>query len=216
MDHATVKAPKQPRSQRTLERLVRAGVELLRSEGPEAVTVQTVVGRAGSSVGSFYARFGGKDDFLAYLGERIRADELAHLREAEQAGAGDAAAGLAGAIRDSVRLLQEAERRRVEQGGQDAGPAADAHRALRASLLADLEGRLLDHASEIAHPSPQLAVRLSLKAALGVLGPEPSGEGESPGAERLATEAAALLSAYLAGPSASADPAQVDFFDAWG
>lgn len=211
-----VKAPKQPRSQRTLERLARAGLDLLRSEGPASVTVQAVVARAGSSVGSFYARFDGKDDFLAYLRERIRTAEMARLREVEQSGAGEAATGLTGAIHDAVRLLQEAERRRAEQGGMQAGPAADAHRALRETLLAELEGRLLEHASQIAHASPQLAVRLSLRAALGLLATEPQGEGEPLDADLLVAEAVSLLRAYLAGPAGPTDPAQVDFFDAWG
>ena len=43
--------PKQARSQRTLERIVRAALEILNEKGPDAVTVQSVVARSGSSAG---------------------------------------------------------------------------------------------------------------------------------------------------------------------
>ena len=57
--------PQQSRSQRTLERIVAASLELLATQGPSGLTVQAVVDKADSSVGSFYARFKGKDDLFA-------------------------------------------------------------------------------------------------------------------------------------------------------
>ena len=63
--------PKQTRSRRTLERIVQASLDILEREGPDGLTVQAIVERAGSSVGSFYARFGGKDDLLEYVGDRV-------------------------------------------------------------------------------------------------------------------------------------------------
>ena len=67
-----VQPPKQTRSRKTLERIVGAGLRLLEEGGPDAVTVQAVVSRARSSVGSFYARFAGKEDLLEHLRERLR------------------------------------------------------------------------------------------------------------------------------------------------
>jgi AcrR family transcriptional regulator len=63
------RAPLQERSRRTLQKLLSAGIRLLESEGPEGLTVGAITRGAGISVGSFYARFQGKDDLLRFLGE---------------------------------------------------------------------------------------------------------------------------------------------------
>ncbi|MEZ4424337.1 MAG: TetR/AcrR family transcriptional regulator [Gemmatimonadota bacterium] len=62
-----MKEPKQRRSQRTLERLRQAGLRLIDETGPDGLTVQQVAKEARSSVGSFYQRFQGKDEFLVDL-----------------------------------------------------------------------------------------------------------------------------------------------------
>ena len=53
-----------------------ASLELLEAEGLTGLTVHKVVAKAGSSVGSFYARFDGKEDLLDYLGERLWTEAL--------------------------------------------------------------------------------------------------------------------------------------------
>jgi AcrR family transcriptional regulator len=68
-DSPLVKAPLQDRSRKTLERVLAAGWSLLEEGGPDALTVQLITKRARTSVGSFYARFQGKDDLLRYMGE---------------------------------------------------------------------------------------------------------------------------------------------------
>ncbi|MGD8279645.1 MAG: helix-turn-helix domain-containing protein, partial [Gemmatimonadota bacterium] len=62
-----------------------AALELLERDGPDGVTVQGVVQRADSSVGSFYARFGGKDDLLHYLAERVWDEALERWNAALEA-----------------------------------------------------------------------------------------------------------------------------------
>jgi AcrR family transcriptional regulator len=211
-----LKAPKQPRSQRTLARIERAGLDILQREGPSGVTVQAVVARARSSVGSFYARFPGKDDFLVYLEQRIRDDELARWGAATDAEPWQDL-GLVGAIERSVGLLREAVHRREEQSGGGQGPAAEAHRSLWDTLLRDLEAHLLEHHAEIAHPDPQLAVRLALNAAAGTLA-SPAGADRPPiPDDDLLRETQALLVGYLRGARPDAGSGgKVDFFDAWG
>ena len=71
MGEAATRLPKQHRSRRTLQRIARAALELIAQNGVEGTTVGAIVRRAGSSVGSFYARFDGKGDLLLYLDERI-------------------------------------------------------------------------------------------------------------------------------------------------
>lgn len=63
--------PRQERSRETLRRIVSATESILTERGPEGVTVQDVVDHAGTSVGSFYARFDGKEAVLRYVEERF-------------------------------------------------------------------------------------------------------------------------------------------------
>lgn len=71
-----VRAPQQERSRRTLKRILAAGLYLLEHQGRDALTVTGITKRAHTSVGSFYARFRGKDDLLRYLGERSLTEAL--------------------------------------------------------------------------------------------------------------------------------------------
>lgn len=62
--------PKRNRSRDTLERFAAAAEELLRDRPFERITVQGIVRAAGRPIGSFYARFEGKDALLPVLYER--------------------------------------------------------------------------------------------------------------------------------------------------
>jgi AcrR family transcriptional regulator len=211
--------PKQPRSKRTLERIVRAALDILEEEGPSGVTVQAVVARAESSVGSFYARFGGKDDLLEYLGSRIWGDALERWNAAFAARSwadmalAELASGASGLLFD-VRRSRVAGLRAVDRMVEGTG----AFEAFRTHLLGDLETLLLERREEIVHETPERAVRLGLRAVLGVLdaGVEPEGAGEEEAREVLVGECRELLLSYLTGRPAAGDAAQVDFFDVWG
>lgn len=62
-----VRAPRQARSQETLDRFVQATTELLDERPFEEITVADIVQRAGRTVGSFYARFEDKQAVLHLL-----------------------------------------------------------------------------------------------------------------------------------------------------
>ena len=62
--------PAQERSRETVDRLVEAVEELLKTRLFEDISVQDIVRRAGRSVGSFYARFGSKEALLPHLYQR--------------------------------------------------------------------------------------------------------------------------------------------------
>jgi len=66
-DLTLTKEPQQARSRRTLERLRETAWDLLEQDGVEALTVTGVSSGAGVSVGSFYARFEGKEELLDHL-----------------------------------------------------------------------------------------------------------------------------------------------------
>lgn len=212
--------PKQSRSRRTLERIVQASLDILSEDGPEGLTVQAIVERAGSSVGSFYARFSGKEELLAYLGERAwraaasRWDEAAASREI-----GGLALPLL--VEGAMRLLGDAVRARagyLKALPRGLGGGRDASAAFQEHVLRGLEELLLRRASEMSHPAPEVGVRLGLRAALAVLEEGVEGEDGRPPipADRRTQEATALLLGYLTGGSHGDAAGRVDFFDVWG
>ena len=68
-----VSPPLQERSARTLERIVEATEELLRSKSLDDVTIREIVHKAKCPIASFYARFKSKDDLLPHIYERYDA-----------------------------------------------------------------------------------------------------------------------------------------------
>lgn len=134
---STVRPPQQARSRRTLERLEKAALELVSRDGPDSVTVAQVVARARSSVGSFYARFQGKDELFLHLAEGLRREALERWEALDVGSAPDPVAA-------TVAFLVEDEsggggRRRALLAQGDAGAdggefsgvvAGDLHRAL--------------------------------------------------------------------------------------
>jgi AcrR family transcriptional regulator len=186
-----VREPLQDRSRRTLRRIVDAGLHLLATEGPDALTVTGIVRRARTSVGSFYARFPGKDDLLRYLGERALEEasegwaevhqEVAACREpAEKVGALVEGLGelyLEGAGRDLMLL----------DGIED--PLPTRRDRLSSLLAADLGGLF-----EVTETGGELLTRI-LVAILG----DPQGGSR----ERLGPELVKLISAYLVAPAST-------------
>lgn len=86
-----LREPRQDRSRRTLRRILEAGLYLLEHEGPEALTITEITKRSRTSVGSFYARFNGKNGLLRYMGERSLNEALevwGQLREGLHPGSG--------------------------------------------------------------------------------------------------------------------------------
>jgi AcrR family transcriptional regulator len=203
---------------------VTAALELLERDGPDGVTVQGVVQRADSSVGSFYARFGGKDDLLHYLAERVWDEALERWEAAVEARAWSEMT-LAEITEGAVGLLIDVRRSRVgdlQQLDRMVG-GGDAYERFRRRLVESLEGLLLERADEMAHPQPELGVRLGLSAVLGVVDAglglvQTGGDGASGSTPRevLSKECTELLLAYLTGGTAERGSEGVEFFDVWG
>jgi AcrR family transcriptional regulator len=165
--------PKQARSRRTLNRIVRAALDLIAERGVEATGVHDIVARADSSVGSFYARFEGKEDLLLYLEERLWADAEERWAEALDEGRWRELS-LEELVAAVVRVLLEAYRvgarqRRVLEGRRGdpggTGPAVRFHRRLRS----DLRTLLLAHRERIVHDDPSRAVDLALAVLIGAI-----------------------------------------------
>lgn len=216
---AQIRPPKQSRSKRTLERIVAASLELLATEGLGGLTVHKVVAKANSSVGSFYARFDGKEDLLDYLGERVWTEALERWETALETHDWSSLE-LAEVVEGSVGLLIDAQRSRsayLKALDWASGRQSDAYEAFRAELLSGLSRLILQHRARIAHPNPPLAVRLGLRAVLGVVDAEFRATQDRLARSVLIDECRAMLLGYLTGDAGEpTGSAGVDFFDVWG
>ena len=67
------RAPVQERSIESMKRMIDAGEQIFYEGGSPALTLEAVIERAGTSTGSFYARFGDMRGFLDAMHERVLA-----------------------------------------------------------------------------------------------------------------------------------------------
>lgn len=211
--------PKQARSRRTLDAILDAALALLDERGLDGTTIHEIVERAGTSVGSFYARFGGKDDLLRYLELRLWSDARARWDEALEGRAWEGV-GVEEVVEALVRTLIEAERVGARQRralGRRRGAAADGDPAaeFHAHLLEGVRALLLERSGAIRHSDPATAVVLGYRAVVGALR-ETHARGDGLDDERLAEELARLYLAYLGVGGHGGDGAgPVEFFDVW-
>lgn len=178
-DRATsVHTPRQQRSRRTEERILRAFGEMLNDARFEDLSVQQVAGRAGVSVGGFYARFASKDDLLlhALYAGYVR-DALAEaervLAPERWTGAGIAPiaeaywALMLGAARDHLHVLRELVHR--TRGNPDALRGSTAWAAFRQGVHEPFRRLLAERIGEVDHPDPPFALRFAFSACSSVL-----------------------------------------------
>jgi AcrR family transcriptional regulator len=169
MTEASVRPPKQKRSQESLERVLDASTKLLEEKGFDAFTIQDVSQRADVSVGAIYARFGNKETLLRAVHKHAM-DSIG--REHESVGAADESATnardvivaavrtVAGIFRGNEKLLRafmhlgavddEISRRGSEN-------STDLARQFRATVLA--------HRDEITHARPETAADVAFRMA---------------------------------------------------
>jgi AcrR family transcriptional regulator len=79
LDHDAVTAPRQERSQRTLQRILTALGELLSEKSFDQIAMVELAERAGCAVTSIYARFKDKWSMIAALHESFRDDAIARI-----------------------------------------------------------------------------------------------------------------------------------------
>jgi len=169
-----LKAPQQDRSKRTLERLLDAAEELLRTGGPAALTVPAVAAAARSSVGSFYARFPDKGALLRTLHERACEQTIATtdaaLDPARWQGVPTAEL-VRGFVAFAVRVFTERRPMMLAFSAELASDPGFARRRARcaAEIARALQGLLLERRAEIHHPDPPRAIEMSLRMVTAVL-----------------------------------------------
>lgn len=213
MGEAAARLPKQHRSRQTLQRIVRAALELIGQNGVEGTTVGAIARRAGSSVGSFYARFDGKSDLLVYLDERIWETVEQQWSEALADGLSDRP--IHELVRGLARLYADLDH--VHRGARDAigqalrGPGAGPSNAalrIRMRVREDSQRLLLTKRGVIVHSDAELAVETvcrTLETAASLFEPV------------FLEDLCSALVSHLVGDrdSSSSAGAPVEFFDIW-
>ena len=218
-------APKQSRSRKTLERILSAARSLMASEGVDEVGITQIVAEAKSSVGSFYARFDGKEDLIRHLHERLWDEAGARWRQGMDTWSGEGTPesrgeGLVDLIRGSVEPdygLRASLGRVLGQDGTDARQEFDAQVVRDGS-------RLFDGDAAIRHPSPSEGISVGVRLSLSALRDQLGSRGLNGGAEDgfdLAAELVTVLRGYwgvgkvvqAAGPT---DDTAIEYFDIWG
>jgi len=163
----TLREPVQARSRETLDRFLLAAEDLLGEKRFEEITVAEIVGRAGASVGAFYARFQDKDALLDVFDDaffetsRALWDELLEPARWEGRGAAEIAAALVEALvaksRARPRLLRALS---LHARSHPGSPVAARGVRLNAHVAEGVERLLLTRRKEIAHPEPARAISL--------------------------------------------------------
>ncbi len=177
-ESAPARTPRQPRSRQTEERILGAFSELLREARFEDVSVQQVAGRAGVSVGGFYARFASKDDLLlhALYAGYVR-DALAEAERVFAPGRWDGAGlapiaeayfGLILRVGDTHwTVLREIVHR--TRGNPDTVRDSSAWSAFRQGVHEPFRQLLAERMHEVQHPDPAFAVRFAFSACSSAL-----------------------------------------------
>jgi AcrR family transcriptional regulator len=221
--------PKQVRSQETLNRICQAALDLLQDRSIEGTTVAAIVDRAGASVGSFYARFAGKEELVRFLQDRVwteareRWDSALAAQDWSSLSISSVLEGVVGLLIQSYRA--DFQRRRA-LGRAPGGQERSGHfTAFHEHLLSTVSPLLLAREDEISHPDPREAIRFGYRFTVGGIREMLDLQGfgsftsDSVEDEVLVRELARAWTGYLS-PEALTDTGspseEVDFFDPWG
>ncbi len=160
---------KQERSRRTLGKLLDATEELLDEKTFEEVTVQEIVARAGSSIGSFYARFPHKEALREALHVRYLDDIVAvtgqELDPANWEGCdlGTRARAFIGGVVEVCRKRRGLMRMRWIDNVTRAGSPPTEHLDSASEFAANLQAFLAPCLGEIGHEDPAVAIPFALR-----------------------------------------------------
>lgn len=216
--------PMQDRSRQTLDRIAQAALELMEENGVEGATVANIVDRAQASVGSFYARFPGKDDLIRFLRARVWTEARERWDEALRAESWEGVAldrVVEGVVSLLLRSFRADYRRRKSLGGDPGGdPEAAAHRlAFHGHLLKTLTPLFLANRDRITHPEPERAISFGYRFVVGAIREFLEVEEGQDVLPELGPELARAWMGYLAPAGeeeALGQDGAVDFFDPWG
>jgi AcrR family transcriptional regulator len=163
----SVRSPVQGRSVASLERMLSAAEEVLRTKSFDQAGVAEIAARAGVTVGAFYARFSDKDALLQHLEERVY-DEVAALAQAQAAAVSDPAVPLGrvvhGLLAASLAFYRKhgGTLRALDLRARTDPALRERMGAANRRSLASFAPAVLGRAAEIRHPHPAEAVRFAV------------------------------------------------------
>jgi AcrR family transcriptional regulator len=215
-----------------MNRLAEAALELMEEHGVEGTTVGAIVERAGSSVGSFYARFPGKEELIRYLRAQVWSEARERwdgALEGEAWGDLPLSSLLEGVVGLLVRSFRADFRRRKALGREVGSDPEGAGQLLgfHQHILSTVTPLILLRREEVAHPHPEEAVEFGYRCVVGAIreflememAETAFSRGPSPIQTELGPNLALLWLGYL-NPGGVvgevADEGDVDFFDPWG
>lgn len=198
--------PRQQRSRDSLERLMKAGLELLQEGGYEAFTIAEVSRRARVSVGSVYGRFENKRTlFLAIHRRYVDEMNADWSLVPEEEAALETSQLIRRVVCEVVAGFEQhgaALRVFMLRAGSDPDVYAQAQEGI--ALLAErFKSALLPRAGEYGHPEPEVAIDVAFHMVFGTAARRVTyGPALESGLEiswsRLADELATACIAYLA------------------
>lgn len=166
--------PRQKRGQETMDRLLDAAEEEIRTRGLDELGVTQVVSRAGFSVGAFYYRFRDKNALIQAVQERFHARLEPMICEELAAGV-DTCKSLGEAVEYAFTVLiehvtaeEELTRAFIQLSASDSAirrRAALVYQGRRSAIAAVL----LPHREEIGHDDPESAVEMAFAMYSGLL-----------------------------------------------
>jgi AcrR family transcriptional regulator len=200
--------PKQARSQRYLERLVSCAIDIINTEGEDALTMTVLAQQAGLSTGGIYRRFADKSDLEAFLKDYY----LTHFEIEAKEALERPAENLSGVVKTlfdvHVKRINKHENMWRFIVNSYRNPAVRVPRGVRTHRL--IEQYFCDagivHKKEIAHKDPEGALRIAFQLAFGMITLRLRVAGPTPpifGGANLALEAERAIYAYLTTPTAA-------------
>jgi AcrR family transcriptional regulator len=197
--------------------------------GIEGATVAAIVERAGASVGSFYARFAGKEELVRFLQDRVWAearDRWDSALAAQDWGSLTITSVLEGVVGLLVQSYRADFQRRRALGRVPTGEDRSSHfNAFHEHLVSTVSPLLLALEKEISHPDPKEAIRFGYRFIVGGIREMLDLQGFGGTSERpvedelLIRELARAWTGYLSPEALTEDgqaSGEVDFFDPWG
>lgn len=156
-----------------MARIIDTAERMLEERGFEAVSVSEIARRARSSIGAFYARFEDKDALMHHLDQK-HAEALIDRVRAYSEDVRWQDATIAAFVMEVVRFLvgffkehRAVLRALAMRASRDASASEGTQRIN--SRVPELIRLVLSRRTEIAHPSPDLAVYLGFIMVLGAL-----------------------------------------------
>jgi AcrR family transcriptional regulator len=163
--------PKQKRTREALERILRAGLQILATSGWDGFTIGAVAARAGVGSSAIYRRFKDKDALLLALHRRFEDDFLASWRPAYRALARadlelePLVRGFIGEMAAAFEHHEKLLRVFLIRAAVDPRIADAGDRSVAAMAL-EFEESLLAHRDQFTCPNAELAVGVCFQSAL--------------------------------------------------